>query len=214
MQFSMLLESWMSLVIIGITLIISIWALIDEDFRDKMAMVPYDMIMYREYWRLLTSGLVHGSVVHLTLNMTTFYFFAPVLERHLGHWQLAGLYMLGLLLSNAATAIRYYQDSSYEGSVGASGAISAVVLSAVVCNPFMSLGLPVLSAMYPVLTLPAYIAVLLFMAFSLIASLVPQTAQGGVNHDAHFWGAVSGIALTFVFNPQVTGVLHHFWASL
>lgn len=201
MRIEYLLTSPVALGLLIITIGISIWGLIDENIRDKHTLLPYDMLVYKEYWRIITSGFFHGSPLHLMLNMVTFFFFGFLLEKWLGHWQFGLLYFLGLFISNAIVTFKFRDDSAYEGSVGASGAISAIILSAVICNPNLSFGLPIISEMYPILQLPGYIVAIAFIIYSLIYSFRPSELH--INHDAHLWGAVSGIVLTFLIKPAV-----------
>lgn len=205
MALSYILEAPVALGILVITLGLSIWGLLDENFRDKHILVPYDMLIYKEYWRIFTSGFVHGNYLHMLMNMVSFYFFSFILEHRLGHWQFLALYILGLLLSNLYVVIRYKNDTAYEGSVGASGAISAVVLSAVICNPYLKFGLPVISERWPILQLPGYLVALGFMIYSLVNMF--RKSEMNINHAAHLWGALAGIALTFLLKPDVTDVL-------
>ncbi|MEZ4827645.1 MAG: rhomboid family intramembrane serine protease [Bacteroidia bacterium] len=210
MAISYILESPVALTILIVTIGLSAWGLLDENFRDKHVLVPYDMLIYREYWRVFTSGFVHGNYFHLLMNMATFYFFSFILEHRLGHWQFLVLYVLGLLLSNLYLVFRYGKDTGYEGSLGASGAISAVVLSTVICNPYLKFGLPVISEQWPVLQLPGYIVALAFMIYSLVNMF--RKSEMNINHAAHLWGAIAGIALTFLLKPGVAEVLAR-WAG-
>ncbi|TAE57422.1 MAG: rhomboid family intramembrane serine protease [Bacteroidetes bacterium] len=208
MSLSFYLEAPVSLAILLVTIGVSIWGLLDEDMRDKQVLVPYDTLMYKEYWRILSSGFVHGNVMHLVLNMTTLFFFSFIVEHRLGHWQFALLYFLGLLLSNGATLLRYRDDTAYEGSVGASGAISAVVLSAVLLNPYIRFGLPFLSERYPWLFLPGYIVAAAYLVYSLVNTFLPSKLN--VNHLAHLSGALAGIGITFLVKPGLAEMLERF----
>ena len=201
MPISYLLEAPVALAILLSTLLLSIIGLYREDFRDRHILVPYDMLIYKEYWRLITSGWFHGSAIHLMFNLLSFYFFAFMLEHRIGHWQLAVLYLASLLLSNLATTLRYRRDTGFEGSVGASGAISAVVLSAVLVNPFMYFGIPVLSDLMPFLRIPGYLFAAIYLTYSLVNSL--RESELRINHLAHLGGALAGIVLTFLLKPDV-----------
>ncbi|MDX2250213.1 MAG: rhomboid family intramembrane serine protease [Bacteroidia bacterium] len=212
MALSYILDAPVALGILIITLGLSIWALLDEDFRDKHVLVPYDMLIYREYWRVLTSGFIHGNYLHMLMNMVTFYFFSFILEHRLGHWQFLTLYVLGLVLSNLYVVVRYRRDTSYEGTVGASGAISAVVLSTVICNPYLKFGLPIISEKWPILQLPGYLVAIAFMIYSLVSMF--RKSEMNINHAAHLWGALAGIALTFLLKPGVTEVLSRWLGNL
>lgn len=208
MPYEYILYAPVALVIFILTIGLSVWALLNEDFKDKLLLIPYDMLMYKEYWRLLTSGFIHGNPLHLSMNIVSFYFFAFILEHRIGHWQFLVLYILGMLISNIATSIRYKNDTSFEGSLGASGAISAIILSAVIVNPYLNFGLPILTDLFPVLQLPGYIIAIVFLIYSLANSF--RTTQMQINHVAHFWGAFSGIFLTFMIKPKVVDILHGF----
>ena len=208
MPYEYILYAPVALVIFVLTIGLSVWALLNEDFKDKLLLIPYDMLMYKEYWRLLTSGFIHGNPLHLSMNIVSFYFFAFILEHRIGHWQFLVLYLLGMLISNVATTIRYKNDTAFEGSLGASGAISAIILSAVIVNPYLNFGLPILTDLFPVLQLPGYIIAIIFLIYSLINSF--RTTQMQINHVAHFWGAFSGILLTFMIKPKVVDILHGF----
>ena len=208
MPYEYILYAPVALVIFILTIGLSIWALLNEDFKDKLLLIPYDMLMYKEYWRLLTSGFIHGNPLHLSMNIVSFYFFAFILEHRIGHWQFLVLYLLGMLISNIATTIRYKNDTSFEGSLGASGAISAIILSAVIVNPYLNFGLPILTDLFPFLQLPGYIIAIIFLIYSLINSF--RTTQMQINHVAHFWGAFSGILLTFMIKPKVVDIIHGF----
>lgn len=212
MNLSYLLNAPVALTILLTTLGVSIWGLINEDIRDKHTLIPYDMVMYKEYYRMLTSGWMHGNVMHMLFNMITFFFFGFMLEYRLGHWQFALLYLLGMLIGNLIPTLRYRKDTSYAGSVGASGAISAVVLSAVICNPYLKFGIPFLSDQFPILQLPSFIAAGGFIIYSLVFSL-RKNEESQVNHDAHLWGALAGLGLTFLLKPTVTHVIERYIAS-
>lgn len=209
---ALLLASPVALTIALLILAFSLWGFFREAFRDRHILVPYDMIVYREYWRLITSGFIHGNYLHLALNLITFFFFAFMLEQRLGHWQFGVLYFSALLLSNVAVSLIYRRDASYEGSVGASGAISGVVLSAVICHPYLEFGLPVLSNMWPWLRLPAYLVAGLYLLYTLVSSMRKHEAR--INHHAHLWGAIAGIALTLLIKPSVVYTLGAFFRSL
>lgn len=209
LDFTFFLKAPVTLALLGITLIVSFIAFWREEWRDRMLMVPYDMWVYREYWRLLSSGLVHGHGPHLAFNGVTLLLFGSLLEFRIGHWQMGLLYGMGLLLSNLAVALRYRQDSSYEGTLGASGAISAVVLGVVVVNPFLKFGFPLISDMWPILTAPAWALGVVYLGYSAVSLFVSNPLR--VNHDAHLWGALSGIFMAILLKPQAATILGQIW---
>ncbi len=177
-----------------ITVITSIRAFSDADLRYKFTFNPYRMMRENQYQMVLTHGLVHGSWMHLIFNMLAFYFFAFTLEQWIGHWQFAVLYALSLVAGTIPGTIRHRDDSWYN-AVGASGAISAVVLSAVLFNPEMGIGLLLIPGY-----IPGWIFALLFLGFSFFASF---RKIGNIAHDAHLFGAIAGIVLTVILRPEV-----------
>jgi membrane associated rhomboid family serine protease len=153
--------------------------------------------------------------MHLAFNLLTLFFFSFVLERKLGSGALALIYGLGLLISQGATALRYLRDSGYEGSVGASGAISALVLSAILLQPHLHFGLPWLSERFPFLQLPAPVVGGVYLLYSFVSIFLPPRLQFQVNHMAHFSGALAGLLLTLLLRPGAwIGLQHYILASL
>ena len=73
-----------------------------------------------EVWRLLTAAFLHGSVLHLLLNMYAVYLFGPPLEQAFGRVRFLGLYLVSALGGSAAS---YVFSSPLTPSLGASGAV-------------------------------------------------------------------------------------------
>ena len=145
---------------------------------------PYYLVRRKQYDTVITSGFVHADLMHLIFNMVTFYFFAFGLERWIGSVKFAFLYLIGLLVSHAGTYHKHKNNPQY-ASLGASGAISAVLFAAIVYNPEQSLFIiPI-----PV-PIPAPLFALGYLAYSWYASKNPH---GRINHDAHFGGAIAGL---------------------
>lgn len=145
---------------------------------------PYYLMRRKQYDTVITSGFVHADLMHLIFNMVTFYFFAFSLERWIGSARFAVLYLVGLLVSHAGTYYKQKNNPEY-ASLGASGAISAVLFAAIVYNPDQSLFIiPI-----PV-PIPAPLFALGYLAYSWYASKNPH---GRINHDAHIGGAIAGL---------------------
>ena len=95
---------------------------------DKCLFRPYLFLRKKQYDTIYMSGFVHADIPHLLFNMFTFYFFAFPLESHLGTIPFLILYVAGLLGSHSCTYFKHKDNPEY-ASLGASGAISAVLLN-------------------------------------------------------------------------------------
>jgi membrane associated rhomboid family serine protease len=159
---------------------------------------PYWLTRKRQYSTVITSGFVHADLMHLIFNMTTFYFFAFPLERHIGGVRFALLYLIGLLISHAGTWYKHRNNPDYS-SLGASGAISAVLFAAIVFFPEQSLFiLPI-----PV-PIPAPLFGVCYLAYTWYAARHPH---GRINHDAHLGGAITGLVYVALTEPRAYAAL-------
>lgn len=159
---------------------------------DRNLFRPYWWLRRRQYHTMVTSGFLHADLMHLVFNMMTYYFFAFPLERYIGTASFLMLYFAGLLVSHAGTYYRQRSNPQY-ASVGASGAISAVLFAAIVYFPNQSLFIiPI-----PV-PIPAPLFALGYLAYSYYAS---KQAQGRINHDAHLGGALTGLLFVALTTP-------------
>jgi len=153
---------------------------------------PYWIARKRQYETFITSGFVHADLTHLLFNMVTFYFFAFPLERWIGSVKFALLYFSGLIASHAGTYQKHKNNPEY-ASLGASGAISAVLFAAIVYNPSQSL------IIIPIpVPIPAPLFAVAYLAYSWYAAKNPR---GRINHDAHFGGAVAGLLFVALTDP-------------
>src|SRR5438105_3896005 len=124
---------------------------------------PYGLVQRREYAALVTSGFVHADLAHLIFNGFTFWAFGFGLERNIGTWRFLALYALGLLASSLATWVVHRKDPRY-ASLGASGAILAVLFASIVVFPTSSIF--VLPLPIPI---PAPLFALGYLVFSVLA---------------------------------------------
>ncbi len=159
----------------------------------RLVMRPYQVARGRHVETVVTSGFVHGDLSHLLFNLVTFYFFAFPMERFLGPVAFSVLYALGLVVSSACSIVKERNNPGY-ATLGASGAISAVLFAYIVYFPFDSLYIiPI-----PV-PIPAFLFAIGYVGYSMWAA---KAGQGNINHDAHLCGALTGIAYVLATDPQ------------
>ena len=186
--------------ILIITLLTSILAFANESWYAKLMLHPYSVSRGKHIYTLLTSGFIHKDWMHLAFNMISYYFFAYSLEVQLGHWQFGLLYILSLVLSDLPSVVKHKNDFWYH-SLGASGAISAVVFGYIMFNPLGKIGL--LFIPFPI---PAILFGVLYLVYCSYAS---KYSKDNINHDAHLFGGLSGIMITVLLMPQVVTIFFH-----
>lgn len=186
-----------TLAIIIITCLISFTTFNRPEQMDKLSFWPYYVRERKQYYRFLTSGFLHADYMHLLFNMLTLWFFGRTIEAAFviifgGKLHFILLYVLGLVLPDISTYFKYKDTYGYR-SIGASGAVSAILFSAILLSPWSWIGV----FFIPV---PAIVYGVLFLAYSVYMS---KRGGDGINHDAHFWGAVLGIIYPLIFKPEL-----------
>lgn len=189
-------------IIFVFTIITSIYAFNDPTLFGKFMLHPYSVSRRYKIYTLITSGLIHADWMHLIFNMMTFFFFAFQLEAMIGSWQFGVVYFMGLILSDIPSVIKHKNDMWYN-SLGASGAISAVLFSYILFQPFSSM------IIFP-LPIPIWAIIFgpLYLLYCVYAS---RQSRDNINHDAHFFGALTGLIVTVLIVP---GVIPHFLDQL
>jgi membrane associated rhomboid family serine protease len=163
---------------------------------ERCLLRPYGLWREGRWPTLATSGFVHADLAHLLFNGFTFWAFGFPLERRIGSARFLALYAVGLLLSSLGTWLRHRNEPGYR-SLGASGAILAVLFASIVYFPFGSIFiLPI-----PV-PIPAPLFAFGYLAWSLFAS---RQRIGRVNHEAHLTGALAGVAFVALTDPVMFG---------
>ncbi len=180
------------IVIITITVLISYRGFNDLSFFRKYEF-HIGSIQRGEQIRILSSGFLHVDLTHLLFNMLTLYFFAPLVLAYLGNWTFMIIYMGSLIFGNLLTYIFNKNHYSYR-AVGASGAVTGVLYSAILLQPDMMLGL------FFVIPIPAYLFGILYLLYSIYGM---KAQNDNIGHSAHFGGAVGGYIITLIEQPQL-----------
>lgn len=179
------------------TIAVSLYGIYGDQRANRELMLhPYSIQRGRKYFTILTSGFIHADMNHLLFNMLSYYFFAFTLEKIVGHWQFALIYILGLILSDISSILKNKNNPGYF-SLGASGAISAVLFSYILFDPLSKIYL-----FFIPIGIPAYLFALLYLGYCMYAS---KNQGDHINHESHFWGAIAGLVITSLLFPHVLG---------
>ena len=180
--------------LIAANVIFSLIGFSNKELVDKTIMWPYRVNRENQYYRMITSGFLHANTIHLFFNMFTLFFFGSAIEYYFAAYGLGGniayllLYFLGLIASDLPSYLKHKDDYNYR-SLGASGAVSAVVFAAIVFSPWSPIylygALKISAAAYAVL----YIFYCIYMG---------RKSGDHINHDAHLWGSLFGLAFTLI----------------
>lgn len=187
-----------TVIIIIITCLISISVFNKPAEINKLIFWPALIKEKKQYYRFLTSGFIHADWMHLGFNMLTLYFFGRYVEDYFRQIFGPGIYILFYLLAMIAadiqTYLQYRNDYHYR-SLGASGAVSAVLFASILFNPWAKLYL----LFFPI-GIPGFVFGLLYLGYCIYMS---KRGQDNINHTAHLWGALFGILFVVAFEPKI-----------
>jgi membrane associated rhomboid family serine protease len=146
-----------------------------------------------EQIRMISSGFLHADMMHLVFNMLTLWFFAPVVIQWMGPISFVLIYFGSLIFGSLLTMLFHKNDYSYR-AVGASGAVTGILYSAILLQPDMMLGI------FFVIPMPAYLFGILYLLYSIYGM---RAKNDNIGHTAHFGGAIGGYLITLVKEPSL-----------
>ena len=191
----------LTLIIIALTCLVSISAFSNRVVFSKLLFNANIIRSHREWYRFLSHAFLHADWIHLFMNMYVLYMFGSMVEGiftdAFGTMKGEIYFFLLYFISIAAASFPSYQkhkEDAYYNSVGASGAVSAVVFSSILLNPWMSLSL-----MFIPIPIPAPIFGILYLVYCRYAA---KHSKDNVAHDVHYWGSLFGFVFTLVVLPQ------------
>ena len=200
----------LTIIIIAVTSIVSFIALNNQELMNKLIFYPPAVTERNEWYRFFSSGIIHADIPHLIFNMYALYLFGTGVENRF--MEVFGdkgklLYLLMYLLAFGASLLPTYAKNKnnyqYRG-LGASGAVSAVVFAYMLFDPLIGIGL---------FFIPIFISGFLFGIIYLVVShFLDKRGAGNINHSAHIWGALFGVAFVIITCRLVGGypVLQNF----
>lgn len=194
----------LTLLLIAATVGVSWAAFNNQRLMQRLVLWPPAIERRNQYDRLLTHGFVHADQMHLLFNMITLFFFGRVLEPVFTAWLgpagFLGFYLSAIVVAILPSYLRHRRDPNYS-SLGASGAVSALVFSSILFDPwswFFVMFVP----------MPAIGFAILYVAYSI---WMDKRGGGNINHNAHLAGGIYGILFTVLLRPAI---LPHFLQEL
>lgn len=205
-----------TLIIVIITCIISISAFNSEKIKNDLIFYP-PSINRGQFYRFITHGLIHADPMHLAFNMVALYSFGEIVEQVFAYPAVFGekgkfvyllLYFSALIIASVPDYIKH-RTNFYYRSLGASGAVSAVIFASILFNPKGGIGLMFI----PGLNIPGYIFGIIYL---IISSVLAKRAQDNIGHSAHITGAIYGLLFTYVATKLFTDIdiLKFFWKQV
>jgi len=193
-----------TLVLIAVTVAVSLLAMNNEKMLDRLIFWPPAIACGGEYQRFVTYGFVHADAAHLLFNMITLYFFGRATETliaaKLGPFGFYLFYLAALVVSILPSYFRHRDDSRYR-SLGASGAVSAVLFAFILLQPWALI-------FVFFVPMPAILYAVIYVAYTIWAD---RRARDSINHSAHLWGGAFGVAALLVMEPSIVS---HFLRQL
>jgi len=150
--------------------------------------------------RMISSGFLHVNWQHFMFNMISLYLFANIVIYQLGTLNFYLVYLFSLLAGNLLS-FYFHKNEPFYSAVGASGAVTGIVYSAILLRPDMHMFIYFI----PV-PIPSYVVGVGYLLFSIYGM---KTKLGNIGHDAHFGGAVGGYFMTLFLAPWIFE--YHFW---
>ena len=204
------MELSVTLIIIIVTTLVSIGGFSNHKIIDDLIFYPPAVTQQKQWWRFFTCGFIHADFGHLILNMYALYIFGIAVEKAFtGIFGQSGnliyllMYISALLVCLLPT-YRKHKNNYYYRSLGASGAVSAVIFCFILLDPLQKLGL---------IFIPIMIPGFIFGTLYLIASSIFQRrASDHINHSAHIWGALYGVVFLIAASKLISNypVLENF----
>lgn len=180
--------------IIALTAIISLIGFSNQELYNRLILYPNKMKgSVTEYYRFLTVGLLHADMGHLFFNMFTLYFFGRMVEMYIGGPLFILLYLSALVASSLSTYIKHRDNPSYR-SLGASGAVTAVLFASIYIAPWAKIYI-----FFIPIGIPSIVFAVLYLFYTYYMG---KRGQSGINHDAHLWGSLYGLAFMLLADPS------------
>ena len=186
-----------TMIIIGVTGIVTYMGFENQSLFDKYKFSVLG-IQRGEYYRYITSGFLHADWMHFFINMLVLYFFGDYVEYAFGAQNYLIIYFGGVLIGNY---LSYYfnKQNSWYAAIGASAGVNAMVFSMITLAPMKTIWL------YAIIPIPGFIFALGYLWYTTMGT---QNQRSNIGHEAHFGGAITGVAFALLFRFDSAFIAH------
>ncbi|MEN7341788.1 MAG: rhomboid family intramembrane serine protease [Pseudomonadota bacterium] len=193
----------LTLFIVLVTSVVSLVFMENRAVKTQLVFHPVTISQRKQWYRFLSSGLIHADFLHLAINMFVLWSFGTALETYyypaflgpLALYQYMLLYVGGVAVASLPSYFRHKRNPRY-AALGASGGVSAVVFAVIVFAPWEYL------LLYGVLPIPQIIGGAAYLYYSWY---MDKKGTDNIGHMAHFSGAIWGFVFTILMNPDLLG---------
>jgi membrane associated rhomboid family serine protease len=133
--------------------------------------------------------------------MMSFWFFANSVGMAFGPFPFMAIYVGALLVGNLL-AVQLNKSNFNYRALGASGAVAGIIFSSILVNPYQT----ILIFFIP---MPAWMFAIAYVLFSIYGI---KKQNDHIGHEAHLGGAITGILLAILFQPEL--MIEHTWLFL
>ena len=193
------MPSPITFILIAVTCVVTLLAFRSPALAGRLILWPPAIDRHKQYDRLVTYGFIHADFWHLLFNMVTLFFFGRVMENIITELSgssltYVGFYFAALVVSILPTYLKHQKDPNYR-SLGASGAVSAVLFAFILINPWATIGVFFIP-------MPAIVFAVLYIGYSI---WMDKRGGDNINHGAHLAGAAFGVLFMLAMEPRILG---------
>ena len=192
------MNGYITLALVAVTVLVSWQAWERPKLMDRLILWPPAIDRQQQYDRLLTHGFIHADGMHLIFNMVTLYSFGGLMEGYfgarIGSVGFLLFYLSAVVVAILPTFMRHRHDARHR-SLGASGAVSAVLFASILLDPWSGIYL-----FFIPIPVPAFVFAGLYIWYSI---WMEKRGGDNINHSAHLWGALYGVMFTLLQQPAL-----------
>ncbi|MFT3981234.1 MAG: rhomboid family intramembrane serine protease [Ferruginibacter sp.] len=179
-----------SLLLIAVNVLVSYKGFTNESFFDGYKFEVDRILINKDYKRLITSGFLHVSWLHLIFNMLSLYVFSGLIEMFFGGLNFLLIYFAGLIGGNLFSLFVHRNHGDYS-CVGASGAVCAIIFASIALFPGIQIP-------FWVISVPGWLYGIVYVTYSLYGI---KSNKDNIGHEAHLGGALIGMLTAIVIKP-------------